>query len=562
MDGLMMRDGLLIGSILRRAETLFGSKEVVSRRGDGSIVRTTWGEVGRRTRKLMTALKSMGVQPGDRVATFAWNSQRHLELYFAVPMIGAVLHTINIRLPREQIVYIINHAQDRMLFVDKSLACLFAELQEAGSIPSIERFVIIDELAPPAPALPRPALPRSALDYEALIEPASVFEGEPVFDEETASGLCYTSATTGDPKGVLYSHRSTVLHAMGNCMVDGAAMCEREIALPVVPMFHVNAWGMPYSCAMVGAKLVLPGSGFVGQPLAELLEAEKVTCTAGVPTVWTLLYQHLQEKTYDLSHLKTILVGGAAASRTLIENYKRDFGITVIHAWGMTETSPMGTVSRLRSESEGWSQERKLEALLCQGLPVPGVEVRILDEHDRDLPWDGQSPGELLVRGPWIAREYYNNPAATAAFQPEGWFRTGDVAVIDPFGYVRLTDRKKDLIKRKGEWISSVDMENAAVAHPGVLEAAVVARPDAVCDEVPVCLVVKKEPQASVTADDILALLAQRFAKWQLPRPEDILFVESLPKTSVGKLDKKRIRSTMIQPGAAAVPGTPRTPSA
>ncbi len=541
MDGLMMDYPLLISTILRRAERVFPEKEIVSRRGDGRIVRITYAELGRRVRRLMNVLVDLGVRPGDRVATFAWNSQRHLELYFAVPMVGAVLHTINIRLPREQIIYIVNHAEDRFVFVDRSLACLFGELQASPGLPSVKAYVMIDEGGAPEPATP----PAPAFDYDELLAAASEQAVDPVFDENTAAGLCYTSATTGDPKGVLYSHRSTVLHSLANCMVDGGGMGERETALPVVPMFHVNAWGLPYSCALCGAKLVLPGSGFVGQPLAELIEAERVTCAAGVPTVWNLLYQHLQEKSYDLSSLKTILVGGSAAPRSMIENYAHDFGITVIHAWGMTETSPVGTVSRLKSTAAGWDHERQLELLLTQGLPVPGVEVKIVDAADIELPWDGVQAGELLVRGPWIARAYYNNPAAGGSFTADGWFRTGDIAAIEPLGYVRLTDRKKDLIKRKGEWISSVDMENAVLAHKGVLEAAVVARPDPVCVEVPVCLVVRKNPSATIPPEEILEILARKFAKWQLPKPEDILFVESLPKTSVGKLDKKVIRQTL-----------------
>ncbi len=540
MDGLMMDYPLLISSILRRAERVFPEKEVVSRRGDGRVVTITYAELGRRVRRLMTVLVDLGTRPGDRVATFAWNSQRHLELYFAVPMIGAVLHTINIRLPREQIIYIINHAQDRFIFADRALARLLGECQASPGLQSVEAYVLIDEGTPGEPA----RLPSPAFDYDQLMANAAEHTGDPAFDENTAAGLCYTSATTGDPKGVLYSHRSTVLHSMANCMVDGGGISERETALPVVPMFHVNAWGLPYSCAMVGAKLVLPGSGFLGEPLAELLATERVTTAAGVPTVWNLLYQHLKEKPYDLSSLRTILVGGSAAPRSMVENYARDFGVTVIHAWGMTETSPMGTVSRQKASTLDWDHERSLDLLLTQGLPVPGVEIKIVDELDRELPWDGVHAGELLARGPWVARAYYNNPAADAAFTSDGWFRSGDIAVIEPLGYVRLTDRKKDLIKRKGEWISSVDMENAALAHPGVLEAAVVARPDPICVEIPVCLIVRKQA-AVVTPEEILEILARKFARWQLPRPEDVLFVDSLPKTGVGKLDKKLIRRSL-----------------
>jgi fatty-acyl-CoA synthase len=532
----MMDWPLLVPSILRRAGQVFPEKEVVSRWADGTLHRLTYGELVPRVHRLMNALRALGIRQGDRVATLAWNSHRHLELYFAVPSIGAVLHTINFRLSREQLLYIINHAQDRVIFVDRSVAALLVGLQPG--IPGVERYVIMDDRCPEPPALPAPSV-----DYEELLASASERADFPALGENTAAGMCYTSATTGDPKGVLYSHRSTFLHAMAGCMVDAGATSERDVVLPAVPMFHVNAWGMPYSCTMAGAKQVFPGSGLIGQPLAELLEAERVTCAAGVPTIWTLLYQHLKEKRYDLSSLHTLLVGGSAASRAMLENFQRDFGIRVLHAWGMTETSPIGTMSRLKRAMENWPEEKQLEVRLKQGLPCVGVETRILGEDGEDLPWDGEHVGELAVRGPWIASSYYNNPEAGAAFTAGGWFRTGDMASIDRYGYVQLSDRKKDLIKRKGEWISSVDMENYVLGHPGVLEAAVVARPDPVCDEVPAVLVVRRnDPDHSVEPQDIIDLLARKFAKWQLPLPEDIQFVESLPKTGVGKIDKKVLR--------------------
>ncbi len=413
----------------------------------------------------------LGVQPGDRVATCAWNHQRHLELYFAVPAIGAVLHTINFRLSREQLVYIFNHAQDKVVFLDRSLGGILADLQPELS--TVEKYVLMDERGPEPPALPQPWL-----DYEAIVADAPERAEFPQLDEHTAAGLCYTSGTTGEPKGVLYSHRSTFLHAMAGCIVDGGAVSEKEVVLCVVPMFHVNAWGLPYSCTLAGAKQVLPGPQMIGKPVAELMETERVTSAAGVPTIWTLLYQHLKEqqavRPYDLSSVHTLLVGGAAASRTLVENYERDFGLKILHAWGMTETSPIGTVSRLKAAMEKWPAEQQFAVRLKQGIPVIGVEVRIVDDKGADLPWDGEHVGELLVRGPWIASSYFHNPGASASFTADGWFRTGDMAAIDRYGYVQLHDRKKDLIKRKGEWISSVDMENAVLAHPGVLEAAVV----------------------------------------------------------------------------------------
>ena len=421
MDGLMMDWPLVIPSILRRAAQFFADKEIVSRRGDGSIHRSNYGELEKRVHRLMNVMRGLGVQPGDRVATFAWNHQRHLELYFAVPSLGAVLHTINIRLPREQLLYIINHAEDRLIFLDKSLAGPLAEMQR--ELPTVEKFILMDERGPEPPRLPQPSF-----DYEDLLAEASERVEFPDLDEKAAAGLCYTSGTTGEPKGVLYSHRSTYLHAMAACMVDAAAMCEREVMLLTVPMFHVNAWGMPYSCTIAGAKQVLPGPYMIGQPVAELIESERVTSAAGVPTIYTLLYQHLKEKPYDLSSLQTVMIGGAAASRTLMENYERDFGITILHAWGMTETSPLGTVSRLKAAMENWPAERQLEVRLKQGLPVLGVEVRVLGDQGEDLPWDGRARGRAdrprsvdraeLLQQP-RGRSLHSPP--TAGFAPATW---------------------------------------------------------------------------------------------------------------------------------------------
>jgi fatty-acyl-CoA synthase len=536
MNGLMMDCPLVIPDILRRAARLYADKPIVGRLEDGTIERSTYGALYGRVVRLMNVLRELGVRPGDRVATFAWNSLRHLELYFAVPSLGAVLHTVNIRLHRDQLRFIFNHAADRVVFLDRSLGGILAALQR--DLPTVEAYVLMDDRGLEPPELPAPAL-----DYEELMAAASTVEAFPRFDENTAAGLCYTSGTTGDPKGALYSHRSTYLHAMGGCMADTSAISEREIVLPVVPMFHVNAWGLPYSCALVGATQVFPGSQVLDAPLADLLERERVTLTAGISVVYNRLYHFLKENPRDLSRLHTIFVGGAAMPRTLAESFERDHGINVVQGWGMTETSPVGSFSRLRSSMASWTPEERMRVRLKAGTPVITFDVRIVDEAGSDLPWDGRQVGELLVRGPWVASAYYNNPGASAAFTADGWFRTGDMASIDSHGYIQITDRKKDLIKRKGEWISSVDMENAVLAHPGILEAAVVGRPDEACDELPVVFVVRREPPApAVDAEAVIELLSTHFARWQLPRPEDVRFVATLPRTSVGKLDKKVIR--------------------
>ena len=536
MNGLMMAYPLTIPSILKRAAQFFPEKEIVSRRDDGTLHRYTYGDLWARVVRLMNALRGLGVQPGDRVATFAWNHHRHLELYFAIPALGAVLHTVNLRLSRDHIRYIINHAEDRLIFVDRSLAGLLAEMQ--GELQTLQNFILMgDQGAEPADLL------KPSLDYEPLLEAASERAEFPTLNEDAAAGLCYTSGTTGDPKGVLYSHRSTFLHAMAGCMVDTAAISERETVLTVVPMFHVNAWGMPYSCTLAGAKQVFPGSQMLDRPLAELIEMERVTLTSGVPTVWIRLFQYLKQNTHDIGSLHTIFVGGSALPRALVENYARDFGITVMQGWGMTETSPVGTISRLKDAMRGWTEEQQLQVQVKQGIPVACFEARIIGAQGEDLPWDGVHAGELIVRGPWVSRSYYNRLDDELAFTAEGWFRTGDMATIDALGYVRITDRKKDLIKRKGEWISSVDMENAVLAHPGVLEAAVVGQPDEVDSEVPVIFAVRgDDPRHPVGAADIIALLSRKFADWQLPDPENVRFVALLPKTGVGKLDKKAIR--------------------
>ena len=538
--GLMMDSPLLISAILRRAAQFFPEKEIVSRLHDGSIHRCTYGDLYPRVVRLMNSLRALGVRPGDRVATFAWNSFRHLELYFAVPCLGAILHTVNVRLFPEQLVYIFNHAEDRLIFTDRSLAALLVPLQ--GELKTVEGYVLMNDRANAPPGLPDPVW-----DYEEMLAAAAETDLFPVFDENTAASLCYTSGTTGEPKGVLYSHRSIYLHAMGCCMADSFAIREREVVLPVVPMFHANAWGLPYACAMTGATQVLPGSHLIGKPLAELMEQERVTWTAGVPTVWNLLYQYLKLHPHDLSHLQAIVVGGAAVPRVLVENYARDFGITMLAAWGMTETSPVGSVCRLKAAMENGPESQRLDVQVKQGIPVANMEVRLLGKQGEELPWDGKQAGELAVRGPWVARSYYNHPESSDAFTEDGWLRTGDIATLDFSGYLEITDRKKDVIKSRGEWISSVDMENAAMAHPAVLEAAVVGRSDDLRGEAPVVFVVPRQPEQTLPLQEVLDVLKGRFARWQLPRLADIHIVASLPRTGVGKVDKKALRQNLTE---------------
>ena len=544
MNGLMMDWPLLIPSILRRAARFFPDKEIVSRWGDGTLHRMTYRDLEVRVHRLMNVLRGLGIGPGDRVATMAWNHHRHLELYFAVPSLGAILHTINFRLSREQLTYIVNHAQDRVIFADRSVAALLAALQR--DLPAVEKYIVMDDRPPQAP----PALPRPSIDYEELMAAAS--DRGRVPDSRREHG------------------RGSVLHLGDDRRSEGGAL-QPPLDLPARDgRLHGRrrrdgrAGRRPSRGAHVprqrlgDALLQRHGGSQAGLPGDRASSASRwpncsrpsaSTCAAGVPTIWTLLYQHLKEKRYDLSKLHTLLVGGSAASRAMIENYQRDFGIRVLHAWGMTETSPIGTVSRLKAAMEEWPEDKRIDVRLKQGIPVVGVETRILGDHGEDLPWDGIHVGELAVRGPWIASSYYNNSEAGAAFTADGWFRTGDMVTIDPYGYVQLSDRKKDLIKRKGEWISSVDMENAVQGIPGVLEAAVVGRPTRSATRYPWCSWSRRnDPNHPVEAQEIIDMLAGKFAKWQLPLIEDIHFVESLPKTGVGKLDKKILRKIVSEP--------------
>lgn len=531
MQGLMMDFPLTLQHIFRRAEQLFPDREVVSKMPGGAIHRYTYADFAGRVPRLANALAELGVRPGDRVATFAWNHYRHLELYFAIPCMGAVLHTLNVRLFPEQVSYIVNHAEDRVLVVDESLLPLVQNL--APSFKSVEHYIIMSDRGEVETTL------SPAHNYEQLLEAAAPSFDWPQLDENQAAGMCYTSGTTGNPKGVAYSHRALFLHSMGSALSDSLGASERDTIFIVVPMFHANAWGLPFTATMVGAKQVYPSSNMQPRDLATLIQDERATIAAGVPTLWIGLFQELQERAYDISSLHTLVVGGSAAPRALIEGFEKRFGVPILHAWGMTETSPLGTVSRLTPRISQADDEARFATRARQGRPVPGVELRIVGDDGAELPWDGQSMGEVQIRGPWVIRSYYNDERSPASFSEDGWLRTGDVAVITPEGYLELKDRTKDLIKSGGEWISSVDLENAIMAHPGVLEAAVVAVRHSKWQERPLAVVVPR-PGQSLAREELIDFLRPAVASWWLP--DDVVFVESLPKTSVGKFDKKVLR--------------------
>jgi fatty-acyl-CoA synthase len=528
MRGSMMDYPLTINLLLERARRLFPSKEVVTRTAAG-LHRYTYGDLYRRVCRLANVLATLGVRQGDRVGSFAWNTYRHLELYLGVPSSGAVLHTLNIRLFPEQITFIVNHAEDAVIFLDDVLVSALEPL--AKEFRGVRAFVVMGDGPLPASAL------QPVYRYEDLLASAREEYAFPKLDENAAAGMCYTSGTTGNPKGVAYSHRALILHSYAQAMADAMGLCEADVVLPVVPMFHANAWGMPFTATMVGATQVYPGVQPTPQDIAELIQTLGVTVTGGVPTVLIGLLSVLEQRHYDLSSLRCVPCGGSAVPESLIEKFDQR-GITVVQAWGMTETSPLGTVSRLRSTMRDWSDEQRRRVRAKQGMPLPGVEIRIVDDAGRELPWDGTSVGELQVRGPWVVGSYYNDERSAAAFQ-DGWFKTGDVAAIDGDGYVQITDRAKDVIKSGGEWISSVELENAIMAHPQVLEAAVIGLPHERWQERPLACVVAK-PGQQLTKEAIMRHLKERVAKWCLP--EDVVFVEALPKTSVGKFAKRDLR--------------------
>jgi fatty-acyl-CoA synthase len=529
LTGRMMDFPLTFTHFLERARTYFGRSEIVSRQPDKSLHRYTYADFYRRTCKLAHALTRLGVKPGDRVASLSWNHHRHLELYFAVPSMGAVIHTLNLRLHPNDLAYIARHAEDRVIVVDRSLLPLLEKF--IASVPSVQHVIVIPDDGP---------TPEGRLDYEKLLAPEQDSFAWPALDERSAAMLCYTSGTTGNPKGVLYSHRSCVLHALTLCTSDTFGIGEADAIFPVVPMFHAAAWGMPHAAVFTGARLVFPGPHLDPLSLLDLMAGERVTLAAGVPTIWLGILALLDQepKRWDLRSVRTMAIGGSAAPPAMIAGFLHRHGLVVTHAWGMTEMNPVGTLARPRRHHEHLPQEERLALRATQGYALPLVEVRHVSDSGQVLPWDGATMGELEVRGPWVASSYYSGEGADR-FTPDGWFKTGDVVTLDADGYVRITDRSKDVIKSGGEWISSVDLENALMAHPAVLEAAVFAAKDPKWDERPLAAVVFK-PGQSASKEELAAHLEKRFVKWWLP--DDYVFIPQIPRTSTGKFLKTKLR--------------------
>ncbi|NPC54205.1 3-(methylthio)propionyl-CoA ligase [Caenimonas soli] len=534
MLGLMQSQPLLISSLIDFAERHHGDAEIVSRRVEGDIHRYNWRGVAARARQVANALDGMNLLFSDRVATLAWNGYRHLEIYFGVSSSGRVLHTINPRLHPDQIAWIANHAEDQVLCFDMSFLPLVQAVH--ARCPTIRQYVALCD----ADKLPTDSGIPNLVSYESWVGGQPTTYEWPSFDENSASSMCYTSGTTGNPKAALYSHRSTILHAYAAALPDVMCLSARDSVLPVVPMFHVNAWGIPYSAALVGAKLVFPGPALDGKSVYELIEAEKVNYAAGVPTVWQMLLGHMKPNQLRFSTLKRTVIGGSACPPAMINAFREEYGVEVLHAWGMTEMSPLGTLCTLKNKHLAMPAEEQMKIRLKQGRAICGVDMKIVGEDGGELPWDGRTPGDLYVKGPWIVREYFKGEGGDPLV--DGWFPTGDVASIDPDGYMQITDRSKDVIKSGGEWISSIEVENIAVAHPAVAMAACIGMKHPKWDERPIVAVVKK-PGADVSREELLKFYEGKTAKWQIP--DDVVFVDAIPLGATGKMLKTRLREML-----------------
>ncbi len=531
MTGLMMDYPLTLTHVLERSAKVYPAKEIASRLSDGSIFRYSYRDFHARVHRLAHALARLGLKEGERVGTLCWNSYRHLELYFAVPCAGLVLHTLNLRLAPDQLAYIINHAEDRVIFVDASLVGILEAIRP--ELKTVREIVVIPE--------PGEAKTGDLLDYEALLADSS---GDcfawPTLDENAAAATCYTSGTTGNPKGVVYSHRSLFLHSYGICMADTFALSERDTILQLVPMFHANGWGIPFAGVMTGSRMVFSGRQLHPEDIALLIERERVTFTGGVPTLWMTLFSYLESNPRDISSLRSIVVAGSALPRQFVKLYLEKYRIPIMLAWGMTEVTPIGTVSYLKERITALPESEMIDVMARHGMPLAGVDLRIVDAEGNELPWDGAAIGELQVRGPWVTGGYYNDPRSDQSFM-DGWFRTGDVATVDAEGYIQIMDRTKDMIKSGGEWISSVDLENAIMAHPKVAEAAVIGVFHPKWQERPLaCVAPLAQYKHDISREEILEFLAGRVAKWWMP--DEVIFVDAVPKTSVGKFNKRALR--------------------
>lgn len=532
MLGLMQDWPLLCHKILDHAAVQHGGREIVSRSVEGPIVRTTYAEARTRALKVAQLLEREGFAAGDRIATLAWNTGRHLEAWYGIMGMGGVYHTLNPRLFPEQIAWIMNHAEDAALFVDLTFLPLAEKI--VPQVASVRKVIVFTDAA----HMPQTSL-SNAVSYEEWLAAADGDFRWKQLDEGAACGMCYTSGTTGDPKGVVYSHRSNVLHAMIACMPDAMGISSRDVILPVVPMFHANAWGLAQAAPMIGAKLVMPGGKMDGESIYELLDTEKVTFTAAVPTVWLMLLQYLEQTGKKLPHLKKVVIGGSASPRAMTQKFQQNYDVEVIHAWGMTEMSPLGTLGTMKPEYAALEGDARLDIQQKQGTAPFGVEMKVTDDDNRDQPWDGKTFGRLKVRGPAVAKAYYGG-AGAEQFDEDGWFDTGDVAHIDPNGYMQITDRAKDVIKSGGEWISTIDLENLAVGHPDVAEAAVIGIAHPKWDERPLLVVVRKEGKEP-SKDDLLGFMEGKIAKWWMP--DDVVFVDEIPHTATGKIQKTTLRS-------------------